>query len=134
MQASAIKVLVISLFLVSLLGVATIAYAQAPLVPTCAGDDCGAADFFILLDKIIKYFVFTLAVPVATIAIVYAGIIMASNPGKEGKRTEGKEIIEAAVIGLVLVIGAWLIVTTIVKSLVKPEFRSSIERVVPLGN
>lgn len=102
-----------------------LAFAQTPLVP-CT-DNCTTTDFFALIQRIVNYFVFTLAVPVATIAIAYAGITMASHPAEEGKRTQAKEIIQAAVIGLVLVLGAWLIVTTIFNYLIKDDVRNKID-------
>lgn len=109
------------LFFILILLAAGTVLAQG-VVP-CGGEgqpECKSDHFFVLVSKIIKFFVYTLAVPVATAAIAYAGIIMAVKPADEGKRTQAKEILWAAVIGLVLVLAAALIVDTLVDYLIKP--------------
>lgn len=118
--------LVLIIFVFCLIAGTTLA---ADLVPPC-GDTgqpaCATGDFFVLVRNVINYFVFALAVPAATIAIAYAGISMASHPADESKRTQAKEILWAAVIGLALVLGAWLIMKTLFVYLVKPEARQQI--------
>lgn len=108
-----------------------IAWAQGGLVP--CQDNCTAADFFTLASKVVDFFVFTLAVPAAVIAITYAGVQMAIHPTQAGKRSEAKGIIMTAVIGLALALGAWLIVTTITDYLLKDTPRSGVNQSFPSG-
>lgn len=122
---SRIKNLFFSFILFWLLGASSAALA-AGLVPCDGVDNCNTAAFFLGIDRIVNYFVFSLAVPIATIAIAWAGITMALHPAEEGKRTEAKKIIQATVIGLILTLGAWLIVNTLVKYLVKPDVAGQI--------
>lgn len=70
-----------------------------------------------LFNRIINYAILTLAVPLTTIAIVYAGIVIVSNPASSSKREEGKRILYIAVWGLIITLSAYLIIKTIVNFL-----------------
>ena len=115
------KLTILCLIVSSFFGFVQLVSAQEllPLVPcgNTGQPECKTSDFFTLAKRIIDYFIFALAVPAATVAIAYAGINMALHPAEEGKRTEAKEILWAAVIGLALALGAWLIVNTLFKYL-----------------
>lgn len=92
------------------------------IVPVCEGDNCDFQDFLQLLDNIFNYIVL-IAVPLASVAIAYAGIILVTARDDSGKRNEAKGILWAAILGLVIVLAAWLIVNTVLGSLAKPEFQ-----------
>ncbi len=62
-----------------------------------------------------------IAVPIATTAIVYGGIIMITSGTNEGKRSQAKSIIGFAVWGLVLALASYLIIKTIVVALVPDQ-------------
>ncbi len=102
------------------------------LVP-CDGADCNVNAFFALANNIVRYFVFTLAVPAAVIAITYAGITRILHPKESGKLAESNGIIMTAVIGLALALGAWLIVTTITNYLLNDTLKSNINQSLPSG-
>ena len=51
-------------------------------------------------------------------AVVYGGVLYAVSAGNPSKQTEGKEWIEAALLGLLLLAGAYLILFTINPNLV----------------
>jgi len=74
-----------------------------------------------LVGRVLDYAVFYLAVPLATIAIMWAGITMVSNTGNPGKQTAAKEMIQNAIIGLIIVLAAYLVIKVIVNSLAKSE-------------
>jgi len=74
-----------------------------------------------LIGRVLDYAVFYLAVPLATIAIMWAGITMVSNTGNPGKQTAAKEMIQNAIIGLVIVLAAYLVIKVIVNSLADSE-------------
>ena len=80
-------------------------------------DNCDYNYLINLIDNVIHFFVYDLGVPVATIAIVYAGIIMVTKPDDPAKLKQGKEIMMTAVIGLIIMLGGYLIITTIFKYL-----------------
>ena len=88
-------------------------FAAGGLVP-CNGADCDFTQFMNLVNTVIRFILFNLAVPIAAIMFVYAGFLMIV-PGSESssKKTKGKEIFWNAFIGLVLAAAAWLIIRTI---------------------
>lgn len=97
------------------------------IVPVCEGDNCDFQDFLQLLDSVFNYIVL-IAVPLASVAIAYAGIILVTARDDSGKRNEAKGILWAAILGLVIVLAAWLIVNTVLDTLVpKGEFRNKIQ-------
>ena len=95
------------------------------IVPVCEGDNCDFQDFLQLLDNVFETILW-LAVPLASVAIAYAGIILVTATNDSGKRSEAKGILWAAILGLVIVLAAYLIVNTVLNTLVEPEFRKKI--------
>src|SRR5690606_10294241 len=65
-----------------------------------------------LIDELIKY----LSV-LAIIVMVYAGFRLVVSAGDEGEWTKAKNLFTNVVIGIVLVLAAWLIVDTIMWAL-----------------
>lgn len=90
-------------------------------------DNCDFYRFLDLIDNIFNYIVI-IAVPAASVAIAYAGIILVTATNDSGKRSEAKGILWAAVLGLVIVLAAYLIVNTVLDTLVPPgDFRNKIQ-------
>lgn len=75
---------------------------------------CSFKDALTLINAVIKFILFYMAIPIAAIMFVYAGFLMLV-PGSESasKKTKGKEIFWNAFIGLILAAAAWLIIRTI---------------------
>jgi amino acid transporter len=92
--------------------------ANAGLVPPCGPDPLtgkciwGFTEFMKLIDNVIKFIILNLALPIAAIMFAYAGFLLVTAPGEEAK-TKAKSIFTNVVIGLVLAVGAWLIVKTL---------------------
>lgn len=85
---------------------------SAQLVP-CT-DECSFTDLYTLINKIINFIVFVLAVPIAALVITLAGIWLVIYPSNEGKRKEALGMIRTAVVGLLIVLSAYLIVKAII--------------------
>ena len=81
-----------------------------------AGRICGFYDAIGLVKRVIDY-IFILALPILAIVFAYAGYLLLTSGGAEGKRTSAKNAMINAVTGIVVVMAAWLIVKTIVTSL-----------------
>ena len=96
-------VLVFSPYLVS---------AQNGLVP-CT-DGCKFTDLYDLINNLINFIIFVLAVPIAVLVITIAGAWLVIYPSNEGKRKEALGMIRTAVIGLLIVLSAYLIVKAII--------------------
>lgn len=97
-------------------------FTEAAIVPTsCAtGKPCSFCELYSLAVSIINFLI-KLAVPLAILFISWGGIqvLTASGPGSVSK---GWDTIKNALIGIVLVFGAWLIVNTFITFLVSGNF------------
>lgn len=90
-----------------------LAMAADPLVP-CGnnGPDCDWNSLFKLFNNILNWFVWA-AVPIATIAIAYAGWLFIWGGTNAGNVSDGKKILKSSLIGLAAVLAAALIVKAI---------------------
>jgi hypothetical protein len=90
----------------------------------CAPDNmsptkaCGLCDAIVVTSNIFRFLI-QLGIYAATIYIVYGGIMMMVSGGDEARYKAGKAIIKRTLIGLAWILGAWLIVNTLFKFLVK---------------
>jgi RsiW-degrading membrane proteinase PrsW (M82 family) len=85
-------------------------------------------DFQSLLALVNNIFTFILKVslPLAALAITIGGIMIVFNPGDTSKRQTALAIIRTTVIGLVLMLAAYLIVHTILDYFIDDSLRGSI--------
>jgi hypothetical protein len=83
--------------------------------------ECGAKDVLAQVQKIIN-FIFLLALPVTVIAIALSGIRILFSMGKPGEMVRARKMLMSIIIGFLYVLGAWLLVYTIVSYLLKPEY------------
>ncbi len=78
-------------------------------------EQCHVSDIFKLVDDALKFVYTYLILPLATISIAIAGVMYLISGGDPGKRKKAGEIMKSTIIGVALVLTAWLIVHTIVK-------------------
>ena len=71
---------------------------------------CTICDFFQMLVNVYSFIVLQIATPLAIIAIIVGGILMMLSAGNPNLMSKGKTILYAAIIGLFLVFGSWLII------------------------
>jgi len=100
---------------IMLLTVPFIASAQG-IVPDCAGSDCDWGDLITLGQNILNLIV-TIAVIASAVMFAYAGWLFFSDTGNASNVEKGKKVFGAVVIGLVIVLVAWLVVDTILQTL-----------------
>ena len=98
------------------------ASAQVGRLVVCDGVDI-PCDFCQLVDigKRIVDFLITIAIVIATIIIVIAGIRLATSAGNVQAKEDAKKYLTNAIIGLILVLASWLVIDTIMKILVQQE-------------
>src|SRR3989344_4526482 len=125
------KKFVIYIFIFSMLIMPVFSFAQTGwkgLVPcsnsTTAVDGnvtpaepCDFNAFMTLIDTVIHFILFYMAVPIAAIMFFYAGFLMVTSGGSSESKTRAKSIFSNAVFGLVFAAGAWLIIMTILSIL-----------------
>ena len=88
------------------------------LVPECPAGGCGWNEFMALINKVINFILFYMAVPIAAIMFAYAGFLLVTAGGEvAGARTRAKSIFTNTVLGLVIAVAAWLIISTILSIL-----------------
>ncbi|HEY4527476.1 MAG TPA: hypothetical protein VJL09_00340, partial [Candidatus Paceibacterota bacterium] len=78
---------------------------------------CTLCDLYSGTRRMINFLLFFLALPAATIAIIAAGILFLISGGSESLRTQAKDTLKWAVIGLVIAFGGWVIVNTMLDTL-----------------
>jgi hypothetical protein len=111
------KNLIILSILISLF-TANLVYAgfvTGPIVP--CKDNCNLCHLWKLASNIINFITFNLAIPVATLLFIAAGVIFLISGGNDQRVTLAKTIFTNVVIGLVIIFCSWLIIDTLVKTL-----------------
>lgn len=85
--------------------------ARAAIVP-CGGegDPCKLCDLFVLLDNIIDFVLVDVVPPVAVIAFIIGGVYFFMSRGNPQSVTRANSILTTAVIGLLIVYGAYLVI------------------------
>jgi hypothetical protein len=121
--------IILFLFLISVIMTPVLISAQVSssepfrnegLVPDCAkaekGKTCTLQDLFTFAQKLFKYLMW-LAVTLSTISIAVAGFYYIFAGGDPGDISKAHEILKYSILGIVLAVGAWIIVNTILVGL-----------------
>lgn len=106
--------------------------AQAQIIPACALGDggCTSCDFVALFVNIAGFFLSIIG-GIVVLMFVIGGFFFVISGGSGNRVNKGKEIITGAIIGLALVLGAWLIINfSIAAALGETDF----SKVKILGN
>ena len=104
------------LFFLFLINVPALA---AGLVP-CGNEGeaaCTFNDFFIMVNSVINFVLYDIVPPIAIITIVISAVNLMTSAGDPGKLEQAKKTLIWIIIGLVVVYGAWWLVTTFVSML-----------------
>jgi hypothetical protein len=114
------KSLIVFVFVFMMLVLPALSLAQEskPIVPPCPDEGCGFKEFIDLINNVIEFILFKMAIPIAAIMFAYAGFLMVTAGGEAAHaRQEAKEIAMNTVIGLIFAAAAFLIVKTILSIL-----------------
>jgi hypothetical protein len=105
------KIQIIILFILSVVVLPVIAFAAPPLVPCGSeGNPCTLCHFYILTENIIGFMMWYLAPALAIFIVAWGGfniLIAGSDPAR---KQAGRKAITAAIVGLLIVFGAWVII------------------------
>ena len=88
-------------------------------------DKCTFSDIFRLLNNFLTFFITTLLIPIFIIILMTAGFKYITAEGNPAKIANLKKILGNLVLGIVLILCAWLIVNTIMTTLLNDEFKES---------
>ncbi len=119
-----IKIVASLLFLVAVLVVPVLTFAEEkPIIP-CT-NDCGYNDLLQLVNNVINWIII-ISVPVAAGVFAWAGFQMMLNANNPGKRDDSKTMMWSVVKGLAFILAAWILVTTITNTLLKEDFKKAV--------
>ena len=96
----------------------------APALVTCglgSGQYCTPCDLWTLAKNIVDFLVKPpsgLAFPVLVLALLIGGVVWATSAGNPNRIELGKKVITSSIIGIFIAFGGWLIVDTIINTLV----------------
>lgn len=105
-------------FILALMFLPALVMAQdSGLIPCGYGDNpCDTGDVANFVNGLISFLIQMLGI-IAVIVMVYAGFRLVTSGGNEGEATKAKELFTNVVIGIVIILAAWLVVDTIMKTL-----------------
>lgn len=79
---------------------------------------CKICDIWVLSDRVVN-FAFFLATPILIIVLIAGGFIYLTSGGNPKKTEQAKSLLTSAIVGIIIALAAWLIVSTILKNLAK---------------
>jgi len=118
-----ISILLLPLFLFSLVFfLPTPTYAQQGLAQLagCSGPDCGTCHVIKLANGLIMWLI-TFVFLLFAVLLVRAGVLLVTSGGNPGALQSAKANFINALVGLIIILAAWLIIDTIMKALVGKE-------------
>jgi hypothetical protein len=74
---------------------------------------CGFNDLMAMINKVINFILFVMAVPIAAIMFAYAGFMLVTSGGSSEKMSKAKSTFINVAIGLIIVAASWLMVHTV---------------------
>jgi len=81
------------------------------------GGGCDFTDFIQLIQNIINFLMFDVAAPLAAIVFAWAGITMFTAGGSPDKIKQANETFKWVLIGIIVALSGWLIVSAIMGTL-----------------
>ena len=90
-------------------------YGNEGLIP-CNGPDCNACHVVELANRVMNFLITIMSI-IGVLVMVIAGFKMVTSGGNTASWESGKKMFGSVVIGIILVLAAWLIVDTILKIL-----------------
>ncbi len=111
------------LFFISVAQGAQVDEGLVPCGPGTSKTVCQWTDLYVLFKKIIDFAIYNLVFPISAVMIVVGGIFIMTAGDSSSRVTTGKEIITAAVVGLLIALLSWLIIDTIMKMITCKNFQ-----------
>ena len=111
--------IIIRSFSILLLILVLLPFISFGAIVTCGNNDpseCNFNSITAMVNEGLKWFI-TISISVVTISFAIAGGMMLMKPGDSAKRSKAKDVFKNTVIGLIIVLIAYLVVYTILKGI-----------------
>jgi hypothetical protein len=101
----------------------TVISAQAAngLVPcgpeSHGGKGCQFCDLLILVEKVIDFALYNIAIPLVVVFIVWGGLTIMTAGDSTEKVGQGRKMIQSAIIGVFIALGAWMIINMVLSAI-----------------
>lgn len=96
-----------------------------PIVP-CGYEgapECKLCHLLVLGANIFKFLV-TVSFAIASVFVAWGGFLFLTSGGSEERRAKAKNAIQNAVFGIVIILAGWLIINTILTTIVLPSIQA----------
>ncbi len=113
---------IVSLLMLFIFLIPIISFAK---LVTCDGADCDFNKFVEMINEIINWII-GIAGVIFTISFIYGGFLWMTSGGDSGKTGKARDILWSTLKGFVIILVSWLIVYTIIHTLVDPGQEDSI--------
>jgi len=90
---------------------------EDPDTAICECCPCTLCHFFVLAKGVIDFVTLNIVTPLGVLMLVIGGGLFLTAAGDPGRINQGKGIIKAVIIGLIIIFVSWLIVDTIISFL-----------------
>lgn len=99
----------------------TLAAVDTGLIP-CEGTDCQACHVVGLIQKVINFLI-GLSIPIVILLFAWAGVLLFTAGGDNpSRRNAAKKIFQSALIGFVIALGSYLIIETILHTVLNDKY------------
>ncbi|MCX6717603.1 MAG: pilin [Candidatus Taylorbacteria bacterium] len=115
--------IIIRSFSILLLVLVLLPFISFGAIVNCGNSDPSECNFYSITRMVnegLKWFM-GISISVVTISFAIAGGMMLLNPGDSAKRSKAKEVFKNTIIGLIIVLTAYLIVYTVLKGITNPD-------------
>ena len=92
---------------------------------------CTPCDLVVLANKIITFLFTMIIAPLVALGILASGIVLLTAGGSESQLAKGKSMLWNILIGFFIAVSAWVIINTILGSIVKQEFYNTLTESFP---
>ena len=79
----------------------------------CATDPCTLCDLYVLADRLTRFLMFNIMLPIAALMILVGGILLLTARDNQTQQQQGKAVFYYAVMGMIITFAAWLIITAL---------------------
>ncbi len=92
-------------------------FSSAEGLVKCDGPTCGTCELVALINDIV-IFIISIATVIAIILFAYAGFLIFTSAGNMSQVKKGKDVFVNVLIGFMIMLSAWLIVDTVMKTFI----------------